>query len=149
MKKFLFAIIFISWGVFASCPPTFSEHPVKNIYTGDVHSLALTSEQENYVYGEYLNAAKNAIKVNFAGHYIVFIYGCGGGVLCAGVKDAINGQLLDTGAGAYDMTTWEGAKFEKDSSLLIISGRNLESSKAGDDYFKLDEKKLIKISECN
>ncbi|MNE50015.1 hypothetical protein D3C80_1445720 [compost metagenome] len=86
--------------------------------------------------------------MNFAGHYILFVYGCGGGALCAGVKDALNGHLLDTGTDAYDSDSWEGATFKTNSSLLIMAGRSFDSKKSRDDYYKLERDNLIKIKEC-
>jgi len=126
--------------------PVFTDYIVKEIYNGPVAPLHLSDSQKNYVYGEYLNAAETANSVNYSGHYILFIYGCGGGALCTGVKDAKSGLLLDTGTDAYNSAFWHGATFKKDSCLLKISGKTFDEKDIGIDFFVLKNNELIKIS---
>lgn len=145
MRFLVFFILFFSNALYAQNAPKFTDYSVKEIYTGPVAQLHLSDSQKNYVYGEYLHAAESANTVNYGGHYILFIYGCGGGALCAGIKDAKSGILLDTGTDAYDSAHWHGASFKIDSFLLKISGKTFDEKYSSNDFFILEKNQLKKI----
>ncbi|EPR9082510.1 hypothetical protein ACU9CW_003072 [Cronobacter dublinensis] len=145
MRYLAYALFFFCNTLYAQSVPKFDNYSIKDVYRGPVAPLRLSDDQKNHLYGEYLYAAENSNKVNYAGHYILFIYGCGGGALCAGVKDAKNGHLLETGTDAYDASFWNGATFKINSSLLEISGKTFENNFTATDFFVFEKDELKKI----
>ncbi|WP_371369515.1 hypothetical protein ACA097_07705 [Pseudomonas sp. QL9] len=72
--------------------PTFQDYRVDSVFSGPNHDLAV-SAQSGALWGEY---RKEAIKrkVNFAGHYIIYTGGCGGGAICGEILDAMTGEVI-------------------------------------------------------
>lgn len=120
-----FSCLVFSLSCFAA-PPDFEAYRVNQLYSGINHSLNVDKDN-----GMHWDAArKQAINqpVNFAGHYIVFTDGCGGGSICGEVLDAMTGRVVTGLPNAYKMIgnddgeSYFDAYYKEDSRLMVISG---------------------------
>lgn len=102
--------------------PRFEDFKVDRIFKGENHELVVEDDESNWSFYR-----KQAIKkpVNFAGHYIVFAMGCGGGAICGEILDAQTGSIAASFPNAYEMDSPDGsfydASFKLDSRLIVIS----------------------------
>lgn len=102
----------------------FEDYKVEQIFKGENHQLVVEDDNED----NWSLYRKQAIKkpVNFAGHYIVFATGCGGGAICGEILDAQTGRVAAAFPNAYEMDSVDGsyydAGFKLDSRLIVISG---------------------------
>ncbi len=71
--------------------PRFENYKVDEIFKGQHHDAVASDENKSWAEGR-----KKAIKqpVNFAGHYVVYANGCGGGSICGEILDVKTGRLL-------------------------------------------------------
>lgn len=104
--------------------PTFQDYPAP-VYTGENHTVVLNKETKLY---KTLMTELSQQPVNFAGHYGIETYGCGGGCVAGLLYDA------KTGATAYLPDSFKDCyteqfgfsprqiKFQRDSRLLIGTG---------------------------
>jgi hypothetical protein len=113
-------------------PPLPSFH-IQNIYKGLV---AYKEDIENMA-PNFSSAYKYANKVNFAGHYVLFTFGSGGGSLGYGLFDAISGKLV-----ASEIPNCYADEFTIDSSLLIIKGKALDDEEQTVKYFVITDGEL-------
>jgi hypothetical protein len=102
----------------------FENYKVDSIFAGPNHALDI-ADQSNDNWKTYRsNAIKR--KVNFAGHYIVYTGGCGGGAICGEILDAKTGKIVSGFPNAYELESpdgsFYGAVFHLNSNLLVISG---------------------------
>lgn len=149
----LFAIQLISLSSFAA-EPRFEDYKVEQIFQGENHELVVEDDNDD----NWSLYRKQAIRkpVNFAGHYIVFAMGCGGGAICGEVLDAQTGRIAASFPNAYEIDSPDGsyyeASFRIDSRLIVISGvaadpevgltgENLASANRTR-YFELKDNKL-------
>jgi hypothetical protein len=148
----LLGIFLVSFSSLAA-EPRFEEYKVNRIFKGDNHELVVEDDEDNWSLYR-----KQAIKkpVNFAGHYIVFAMGCGGGAICGEILDAQTGSIAASFPNAYEMDSPDGsyydASFKLDSRLMVISGvaGDPEVGLAGEKlasanrtrYFELKDNKL-------
>lgn len=118
----LLGIFLVSFTSLAA-EPRFEEYKVNRIFKGENHELVVEDDEDNWSLYR-----KQAIKkpVNFAGHYIVFAMGCGGGAICGEILDAQTGSIAASFPNAYEMDSPDGsyydASFKLDSRLIVISG---------------------------
>ena len=118
-------MLFFAGFVYAKLP-TYEEYAAESVTVKKNHVLVL--EGKYYSIRTILrNAAKRP--VNFAGHYILYTYGCGGGCLDGGVIDATSGRVVSDFPSTYD-TSDEGDEqfdinYHSNSKLLIIKGKKL------------------------
>lgn len=65
-------------------------------------------------------------KINFAGHYVIFTAGCGGGAICGEVFDVISGKIVSTLPDEYiendNPDSVFDIYFKPNSSILEVSG---------------------------
>lgn len=119
----LLAVQLISLSSFAA-ELHFEDYKVALIFQGDNHKLVVKEDNDD----SWSLYRKQAIKkpVNFAGHYVVFAAGCGGGAICGEVLDAQTGEIATSFPNAYEIDSADGsyyeASFRLDSRLIVISG---------------------------
>jgi hypothetical protein len=124
LKNILMLVLLIfSQGVFSAIPK-FNDFSVENIYIGNVSPLKEPSSgSENW---DAYRVTASHQKVNFAGHYIVFTGGCGGGAICGEVLDVKTGKVVATLPDQYVNSTDEDNEFDifykVNSRLIEISG---------------------------
>jgi hypothetical protein len=70
--------------------PDFKDYAVTPVFSGPNHE-PVQQEQSNPVMDSTRAKALQG-KVNFAGHYILYRFGCGGGAICGEVLDAQTGD---------------------------------------------------------
>ena len=104
--------------------PTFQDYPAQ-VYTGKNHAVVLNKETKLY---KTLMTELSQQPVNFAGHYGIETYGCGGGCVAGLLYDAKTGAtaslpdtFIDCYSEQYGFSPRE-IKFELESRLLIGTG---------------------------
>jgi len=112
--------------------PVFADYPVSEIYIGK-HAKAKTGKgvgQPHPLYGYMpsmfrtrLNEAAKSGSVNFAGHYILTVWGCGTGCLDGGIVDAKSGDVFWLPA-VECCAGGDGFIVDKNSRLLVISTKS-------------------------
>lgn len=127
-RKSLLAALAFCLPVLNACAdtadPQFEDYKVGSNFAGPNHALDATNPSDDR-WATYRN---NAIKrkVNFAGHYIVYTGGCGGGAICGEILDAKTGKIVSCFPNAYELESPDGsnydAMFRPESHLLVISG---------------------------
>jgi hypothetical protein len=113
----------------AGARPTFQDFPVAKIYRGQAAAPKLVGKQQRTFRTMIRQGAKS--KVEFAGHYTVPTWGCGGGCAEFVIADSITGRVYD-GLSATELPLeWsdehkdspkEHLEFHPDSRLLKING---------------------------
>ncbi|APC19257.1 hypothetical protein BLL42_14515 [Pseudomonas frederiksbergensis] len=104
----------------------FEDFKVAEVFSGQNHAL-LPVDHSN-LWMDEARAQAIAGKVNFAGHYILHKFGCGGGTLCAEVLDARTGEVVTGLPNAYNGDSLV-LSYQSDSNLIIISGVAADSEK--------------------
>lgn len=136
-KGFLF-ILLLGLGAsisYAESQLSLSDFSVQDLYKGPVnHSEDTKNLSPNFVW-EY----KNAKKVNFAGHYVLFTFGSGGGSLGYGLLDAKSGMLVTSEIPNYYAEELDNDEFNINSSLVIIKGQTLDDDERSIKYFSLKD----------
>jgi hypothetical protein len=141
--------------------PKFEDYRVNSVFAGPNHELNVPDQGEDSWKTYRTNAIKR--KVNFAGHYIIFTGGCGGGAICGEILDAKTGKVVGGFPNAYELDSPDGsyydAGFRPDSRLLVITGTaaDPETDQNGQvlsrqnrtRYFEMKDQKLqlIKIQD--
>ena len=104
--------------------PKFQDYKVDSVFAGPNHELDIRDQGEDSWKTYRTNVFKR--KVNFAGNYIVFTGGCGGGAICGEILDAKTGKVVEGFPNAYELDSPDGscydAGFRPDSRLLVITG---------------------------
>lgn len=150
VKKICILLFFMFSGLAFSAVPKFKDYMVTDIYTGGISPLKESPSGSN-IWNEYRNQASHS-KVNFAGHYIVFTGGCGGGAICGEVFDAKTGKIVSSLPDEYILSDDEDAFdiFYKENSRLIeisgtpVSGGNESGYRTH--YYEFKNEKFIYIS---
>ncbi|WP_371369511.1 hypothetical protein ACA097_07695 [Pseudomonas sp. QL9] len=111
--------------------PKFQDYKVDCVFAGPNHGLDVSAQSDD-IWGEYRRSAIKR-KVNFAGHYIIFTGGCGGGAICGEILDAMTGRVVAGFPNAYELDSADGgyydAEYHPDSRLLEISGKAANSER--------------------
>lgn len=134
-RKSLLTVLAFCIPVLSACAgnsePQFEDYKVDNIFAGPNHPLDVTDQSDD----EWATYRSNAIKrkVNFAGHYIIFTGGCGGGAICGEILDAETGKIISGFPNAYELESPGGsyydAEFRPESRMLVISGTAADPEK--------------------
>jgi hypothetical protein len=117
------------WGQ-ESRAPTFADYHVTSVYAGAVKQPDF-GRPEQYsgtdvrCFGD--PAAYSAMRVNFAGHFVLATCSCGSGCHYLFIWDAMNGKVYrDFAFGAIDVghnsVAYAGERFRADSNLLVLDG---------------------------
>ena len=123
--------------------PKFEDYFIANVYKEKNVPLILTKDDRLYRTRLRLGARG---KVNFAGHYVLVIWGCGASCRMGAAIDAVSGRVhwlpgtvccWDT-AIEEDPSLGDSIVFHADSNLLILSGLINERGVNGVHYFKFE-----------
>jgi hypothetical protein len=127
--------------------PRFDEYPVNERFTGKTAPLVLTGEARTYR-TRLREAARE--KPNFAGHFIVTIWGCGTECVQGAIIDAKTGRvfMLPTTLCCFGNVDdkFEPVEHRLNSKLIILSGARNE--KEGDNaarFYRFDNNRLVLI----
>lgn len=122
--------------------PRFQDYPILEKFKGKNQRLLLS--QKDRLYKTRLKeAAKN--KPNFAGHYILSVWGCGMECVMGAVIDAKTGKVTWL---PFTICCWgtdvpdnfEPIEFRLDSNLIVFSGaRNEKEGDNGKHYYKFEK----------
>jgi hypothetical protein len=127
--------------------PQFKDFAAGEQYRGKPHAVVLTGEARNFR-TRIKEAAQG--KPNFAGHYIVAIWGCGSECLEGAVIDAKTGRVYML---PFTLCCWKMVddnfkplEYRADSKLLIFSGaRNEKDGDNGAHYYKFENNRFVFI----
>jgi len=122
-----------------------SDFNVHDSYKGPVNHRENVKNLSPNLAWEY----KNAKKINFAGHYVLFTFGSGGGSLGYGLLDARSGILVESEIPNYYAEGLESDQFNINSSLVIIKGQALDDGDNTIKYFSLKDGALKLIKTVN
>src|SRR5215472_7599994 len=131
--------------------PDFAEFPAGDRFDGKPAPLKIVTPQARKYRTMLRDSAKDG--VNFAGHYIVGQWGCGGGCVQFAIIDAKTGNVyfpsfyVSVVAGPEEKMDEipEPLQFKPDSKLLIVTGARNEKG-GGVYYYKWDNNRLTLVS---
>lgn len=129
--------------------PRFEDHPVRGTFTGRPHPVVLATPDARAFRTRLREAAKE--KPNFAGSYVIAIWGCG--------TECVSGAALDLRTGRavmfpFTLCCWgadvpddfEPVEFRLDSSLLKLHGlRNEDEHDATTHYYTVENGRLREL----
>ena len=127
--------------------PKFEDYPVNDVFERTPHQPTLTTPQQRLFrtriregvekgWGVWINGEwgkeQNRPGPNFAGHYIVIVWGCGAGCIEMAMSDAETGTVygppISEGGFALPMLVFPGSaggaaelQYRKDSRLMIVN----------------------------
>lgn len=116
--------------------PRFEDYPVNERYAGKTAPLILSSPEVR----EYRTRLREGSreKPNFAGHFIIWTWGCGGGgCLEGGIIDVRNGRVVllpSVCCGSFDSTGNEihyPLEYHVNSSLIVLYGHIAQDDRSG------------------
>ncbi len=122
--------------------PPFSRFHTSEHYSGPVAKPILRTKMDRE-FRTRLNAAAKQ-PVNFAGHYVLSVWGCGAECLMGAILDARNGTvtwLPFTVCCGRDYDA-EPIEFRPDSKLLVIRGVRNEQGANGTFYYRYEQDSL-------
>ncbi len=104
MKKILLAISFsvlsLTFAHAKSPVPQFTDYPVKSVYTGKTSQLDLSDASAKMFRTRLRDALKE--KPNFAGEYVITMWGCGASCRMYSFVNKRTGKLLHAGFGGEE-----------------------------------------------
>ena len=133
--------------------PRFEDYAVRETYSGPTHAPVLATKDAREFRTRLREAAEG--KADFAGHYVVTLWGCGTGCVMGGIIDAKTGHVTML---PFTLCCWpvevpddfEPVVYRLDSSLIVFDGaRNENESDVGKHYYtfvngRLKELKSVK-----
>ncbi|WP_312226631.1 hypothetical protein [Pseudescherichia sp.] len=132
----------------------FDSYHVDSIYKGKNHSFSESPSGNNLVDSIRIKISK--MPPNFAGHYTIYTFGCGGGARCGEIYDVNTGKVISGLPNAYLVNDFD-LSFKKDSSLIIISGTSADAEYDKDNkktnptyrerYYNFKDGVLVLLSE--
>lgn len=149
MKSSLFSLLFIflSPAVFGQTRvPQFKDYPATEKFTGK-NAPVIIGKNEKMFRTRLREAARE--KPNFAGRYILTVWGCGAECLMGVVIDAKTGRVYWWN---FTVCCWEDAdedfnpiEFRANSRLLVFSGLRNEKGEKGAHFYKFENGRFIFI----
>ncbi|WP_085248761.1 hypothetical protein [Gilliamella mensalis] len=97
------------------------------IFSVDYSCAAQGEDHINLNFNDFPIKTKTKIKhANFAYHYLIKVYGCGGGAICGEIRNLLSNKVIGL-PNAYLIEDENGEngfsiEYHLDSSLIIISG---------------------------
>lgn len=121
MKKFLMALFVSSMGIglaqAKSSVPQFTDYPVKSVYTGKTAQLDMTDPDTRMFRTRLREALKE--KPDFAGEYVITMWGCGASCRVYSFINKRTGKLLAGGFGGEG--SQEDVIASKANSRLLVT----------------------------
>lgn len=127
----------------------FSDFPVSERYNKPSKAPVLATKEQRAFRTRLRQAAKE--KPNFAGHYIVTIWGCGTECISGAIIDARTGSVIML---PFSLCCWgvdvpddfEPLAYRIDSSLIVVSGARDENTQDnGKHYYTVRNKRLVEL----
>jgi hypothetical protein len=122
--------------------PRFEDYAVRGTYAGPSHAPVIATRDEREFRTRLREGAEE--KPNFAGHYVVALWGCGSGCVMGGVIDAKTGKVTMI---PFTLCCWdveqpddfEPVVFRVDSSLIVFDGaRDENEADKGKHYYAFE-----------
>lgn len=145
LLMFLLSVCFMQTATAQQRVPQFKDFPAGEQYRGKSHAVVLAGDARRFR-TRLKDAAKG--KPNFAGHYIVAIWGCG--------TECLEGAIIDVKTGRvymlpFTLCCWrmvdddfKPLEFRSNSKLMVFSGaRNEKDNDNGAHYYKFENNRLI------
>lgn len=125
----------------------FEQYAVTERYTGKVARPVLATVKDRQYRTRLREAADG--KPNFAGHYIVTVFGCGASCVMGAVLDATTGRVSWF---PFTVCCWSSTgddfkpvEYRLDSKLIAFRGMRDEAGKEGVYFYKLEDGKFIEV----
>lgn len=115
--------------------PSFSDYPAKAVYSGKAAPIVLNSEDVKMFRSRLRESAKTP--TNFAGDYVLVLFGCGGDCLYGAAVSKRTGKVAFL-PGSVCCWYGEGSKilYERSSRLLIANGLIDEGDVYANHYYE-------------
>lgn len=131
----------------ADAPPKFEDYRVTEQYSGTNAKPVLDTQDKRRFRTRIREAAQE--KVNFAGHYVLAAWGCGGGCLSSTVIDAKTGKVY---LAPFTICCWpveveKPIDFRVDSRLVVFTGSRNEQGQGTYYKFEGDQFTLLQAVE--
>ena len=150
MKNILMILSFFLIGVSLAhaknAVPQFKDYPVKSVYTGQTAQLDLSDEGARMFRTRLRDALKE--KPDFAGEYVITMWGCGASCRMYSFVNKRTGKLLSDGLGGEERQ--EDIVASKANSRLLVTeeenrDENWEVKSITTRFYILDKGKLKQI----
>jgi hypothetical protein len=118
--------------------PRFEDYPVRGIYKGPVAPVRLDSRKARMFRTRLREDSR--VGPNFAGRYVVVVWGCGTGCAQMGVVDARNGRVYFPPVEYMDIPDMEDEVrrgFRLDSRLLVVTRNHYDGQGTYTAYYFL------------
>ncbi len=141
-----FFLIGISLAHAKNAVPQFKDYPVKSVYTGKTAQLDLSDEGARMFRTRLRDALKE--KPDFAGEYVITMWGCGASCRMYSFVNKRTGKLLSDGLGGEERQ--EDIVASKANSRLLVTeeenmNENWEVKSITTRFYILDKGKLKQI----
>ena len=141
-----FFLIGISLAHAKNAVPQFKDYPVKSVYTGKTAQLDLSDEGARMFRTRLRDALKE--KPDFAGEYVITMWGCGASCRMYSFVNKRTGKLLSDGLGGEERQ--EDIVASKANSRLLVTeeenrDENWEVKSITTRFYILDKGKLKQI----
>ena len=141
-----FFLIGISLAHAKNAVPQFKDYPVKSVYTGQTAQLDLSDEGARMFRTRLRDALKE--KPDFAGEYVITMWGCGASCRMYSFVNKRTGKLLSDGLGGEERQ--EDIVASKANSRLLVTeeenmNENWEVKSITTRFYILDKGKLKQI----
>ena len=119
-------------------PPQFEEYPAGKVFTGRHHALILDKESRGF-----RTRLREGLKekVNFSGHYVFTVWGCGAECIVGAAIDVKTGKAFIL---PFTLCCWgevdKPTELHLDSRLIVLHGERNENG-LGTWYYRIDDKK--------
>ncbi|MBO2009289.1 hypothetical protein [Hymenobacter negativus] len=132
--------------------PQFKEYPVSERYDGPQAAPQLTPGTTAWYFRTRIREAARQ-KPNFAGHYVLAVWGCGAECLSSAIIDVKTGRVYFNDSICCWFTpelpekpdNFEPIAFKLTSRLVVFTGMLNEEGRNSPHYFKFEHGKLVAI----
>jgi hypothetical protein len=125
--------------------PRWSDYPAKELYKGRAVEPVINTPHARMFRTRLREIAARDGLPNFAGGYLVAIWGCGSACVGGGIVDARTGTvtMLPSVSGWREIhDDFEGIDFRADSRLLVLSGERDEKGDMGRHFYVMEKGRL-------
>jgi hypothetical protein len=143
MTSFLLLFsLFLSAAQTAAPLPKFEDYRVTQRFEGKNAKTVLRTRADRQFRTRLREASQE--KVNFAGHYVLSVWGCGGGCLMGLVIDARSGRVdwIPFNLCCWPLDVEEPLDFRLDSRLIVFTGSRNEKGQ-GIYYYKFERNRFV------
>ena len=135
------------WLLLLLLVPRFEDYAVTERYEGKAATPVLATKQDRLYRTRLRDAAQG--KPDFAGHYIVSVFGCGASCVMGAVIDAKTGRVtwfpFTICCSTVPVDQYEPVRYKLSSRLVVFQGMRNEDGHEGTYYYKFDAGRFIPI----